>query len=311
MRTSCIIDNYNYGRFLKEAVESALNQSRPFDEIIVVDDGSTDESRKVLEDYKNFPKIQLVLKENGGQLSAFNKGFEASSGDVVCFLDSDDRYGSGFLEEILTVFETRKEVDHVFCDCRQIDGDGRYICDKHRYSYPKDILFGYTAAKTYFLHSWTGNATSMNAVSRRVLSKIFPLDMEDAFHICADRPLVMGSSLVGGKKYYLRKTLVDYRVHGSNLFYDNPESYKRYYMHDEIQTNLKMFRIIMKANQIEERDLRELIFLEYEAKPTKYLHETNIYLYMIWVNDLPFLKKAIASWGILKAYLKSKFSKSE
>ena len=85
---SVVINNYNYGRFLGEAIDSALAQTYPHTEVIVVDDGSTDDSRQIIERYGS--RITPVLKENGGQASAFNAGFAASRGEVVIFLDSDD-----------------------------------------------------------------------------------------------------------------------------------------------------------------------------------------------------------------------------
>jgi glycosyltransferase involved in cell wall biosynthesis len=67
---SIIINNYNYGRFLKQAIESALAQTYRLCEVIVVDDGSTDVSRSVLSGFGEH--VVAVLKENGGQASAFN-----------------------------------------------------------------------------------------------------------------------------------------------------------------------------------------------------------------------------------------------
>src|SRR4051812_20304329 len=85
---SVIVNNHNYGRFLPFAIDSALAQTyRPL-EVIVVDDGSTDDSRDIISGY--LPHIQPVLKSNGGQASALNAGFAASHGDVVLFLDADD-----------------------------------------------------------------------------------------------------------------------------------------------------------------------------------------------------------------------------
>lgn len=85
---SIIINNYNYGRFLGAAIESALAQTyRPL-EVIVVDDGSRDNSREVIAGFGD--RIIPILKANGGQCSAVNAGFAASSGDIVCLLDSDD-----------------------------------------------------------------------------------------------------------------------------------------------------------------------------------------------------------------------------
>ena len=87
-RVSVIINNYNYGLYLREAIDSALNQTYPHVEVLVVDDGSTDDSRDIISGYGN--KIIPVLQSNGGQGAAFNSGFAASRGEIVCFLDADD-----------------------------------------------------------------------------------------------------------------------------------------------------------------------------------------------------------------------------
>ena len=85
---SVIITNYNYARYLRDAIESALAQTYPGVEVIVVDDGSVDDSRDIIRDYDG--RVVPVLKENGGQASAFTAGLARSQGDVVIFLDADD-----------------------------------------------------------------------------------------------------------------------------------------------------------------------------------------------------------------------------
>ena len=85
---SIIVNNYNYERFLTEAIDSALNQTYCNTEVIVVDDGSTDGSLEIIASYGH--QIIPLLKGNGGQNSALNAGFSLSRGDVVLFLDSDD-----------------------------------------------------------------------------------------------------------------------------------------------------------------------------------------------------------------------------
>src|SRR3954449_8708213 len=88
MRVAVVVNNFNYERFLSTAIESALAQTHPDVEVVVVDDGSTDGSREVIAGYGD--RVRAVYKENGGQASAFNAAFAACTGDVVIFLDADD-----------------------------------------------------------------------------------------------------------------------------------------------------------------------------------------------------------------------------
>jgi hypothetical protein len=85
---SIVINNHNYGCFVAEAVESALLQTYSNVEVIVVDDGSTDSSKTVINRFGT--RIASIFKENEGQASTFNVGFEASNGEFVIFLDADD-----------------------------------------------------------------------------------------------------------------------------------------------------------------------------------------------------------------------------
>lgn len=109
---SILINNYNYHRFLAEAIDSALAQTYDNFEVIVVDDGSTDGSREIIKQYEN--RIIPVLKENGGQASAFNAGFAASQGEIICFLDSDDIFLPEKVTEIVKAFTNYPESGWVF-----------------------------------------------------------------------------------------------------------------------------------------------------------------------------------------------------
>ena len=99
MLVSILINNYNYGRYLAAAIDSALAQSwRPL-EVVVVDDGSTDASWSVIERYGE--RITAIRQANGGQGAAYNAGFAASRGEWVLFLDSDDVLDPDAIERML------------------------------------------------------------------------------------------------------------------------------------------------------------------------------------------------------------------
>lgn len=105
---SIVINNYNYGRFLGDAIDSALGQSHPCIEIVVVDDGSTDNSRAIMNKYGN--QVVSVFKQNGGQASAFNTGFANCQGEIVCFLDSDDIFAPGKVAHVVQILTDHPEV---------------------------------------------------------------------------------------------------------------------------------------------------------------------------------------------------------
>jgi glycosyltransferase involved in cell wall biosynthesis len=85
-----VIPTYNYAHFVTEAVDSALAQTYPAVEVIVVDDGSTDDTRAVLSRYGD--RIRYIYQENGGLSAARNTGIRAAAGELVTFLDSDDAF---------------------------------------------------------------------------------------------------------------------------------------------------------------------------------------------------------------------------
>lgn len=109
---SIIITNYNYGCYLGKAIDSALNQTYPHTEIIVVDDGSTDNSREIIASYGK--QVISVFKQNGGQASAFNQGFAVSKGDIICFLDSDDIFTPIKMEEVVKTFKECQDIGWCF-----------------------------------------------------------------------------------------------------------------------------------------------------------------------------------------------------
>jgi glycosyltransferase involved in cell wall biosynthesis len=85
---SVLINNHNYGRFVGRAIDSALGQKASDVEVIVVDDGSSDQSRSILEAYGN--RMKVLYQDNQGQASTINAAVQSRSGDLLCFLDADD-----------------------------------------------------------------------------------------------------------------------------------------------------------------------------------------------------------------------------
>jgi len=114
---SVVIATYNYGRFLKEAIDSVLAQTYRDYEIIVVDDGSTDNTRQVIEPYLALGNLSYFrMEENIGQPRAKNRGIRKSRGKFIAFLDADDVWLPRKLEKQMPLFERSREVGVVYCD---------------------------------------------------------------------------------------------------------------------------------------------------------------------------------------------------
>jgi O-antigen/teichoic acid export membrane protein len=119
---SVIIPTYNRADLLPLAIESALKQTRPADEIIVVDDGSTDSTAEVLAPYAD--QVCVLWQPNAGVSAARNYGIEAARGEVLIFLDSDDLLTPRCVELVAGAMEQHPEVGVVYGDCYLVDGNG-------------------------------------------------------------------------------------------------------------------------------------------------------------------------------------------
>lgn len=120
---SVIIPTYNRVNLLGNAIKSALKQSYPNLEVIVVDDGSTDETEQLLQ---NFPEVKYVKKTNGGQASARNMGLKYAKGKYIASLDSDDVWHETFLDKMVSKIE-EAELDFVFANWQQQQADGTFV----------------------------------------------------------------------------------------------------------------------------------------------------------------------------------------
>jgi glycosyltransferase involved in cell wall biosynthesis len=211
---SIVINNYNYGRFLRDAIDSALKQTYPHTEVIVVDDGSTDDSQKIIAGYAD--RIVPVLKENGGQASAFNAGFAASRGEIVCFLDSDDIYLPDKVAEVMSVFERHRDIGCCFHPLRLVDNDtGALLQASDEGPSGKWDLRSHMKRGKLPELGFTAPATSGLCFTRSLLHQILP--MPEAITITSDNYLkFMAYALSPG--FFLAKELAIQRIHGNNSY---------------------------------------------------------------------------------------------
>lgn len=122
-RISVVIAHYNYGEYVGDAIESVLAQSRPAHEIIVVDDGSTDNSAQVLDRYKDL--ITLYRQDNAGVSSARNTGIRHASGEWIALLDSDDMWEPDLLATYARATRDYPQAGMIAMGRRIISADGK------------------------------------------------------------------------------------------------------------------------------------------------------------------------------------------
>jgi len=134
---SVIIPCYNQGRFLGEAIESVLNQTYRNCEIIVVDDGSMDDTARVAARY---PSVNLVRQSNRGFSAARNAGLEQSLGDLLVFLDADDRLLPNAIEDGVECLEHNPQCAFVYGRYRLIKRDGSPLSAQIRLARASDYL---------------------------------------------------------------------------------------------------------------------------------------------------------------------------
>jgi glycosyltransferase involved in cell wall biosynthesis len=119
---SVIITNYNYGRYLRQAIDSALRQTYPNVEVIVVDDGSQDDSAEVAKSYGE--KVRFISQQNQGVSVARNRGVEESAGEFVAFLDADDFWFPEKLQKQAEQLMADLDLGLVHSGIQEINGDG-------------------------------------------------------------------------------------------------------------------------------------------------------------------------------------------
>lgn len=218
---SIVIANWNYAHLVGDAIESALHQDYPaglFD-VIVVDDGSTDDSRPIIETYLGRPGFRAVFQDNRGHAAALEAGVKASRSQFVCFLDSDDLCLPNKLTEIAAHIEAIGATPETLFLCHDLS--------------IHDARTGETLERTW-LQTMGADRYGASAIPSR-LDRVFPFSNPSgevfghglitdilqalppwAFTRGPDIAICLAAALKTWRIDYLQKCLGVYRVHGGN-----------------------------------------------------------------------------------------------
>jgi glycosyltransferase involved in cell wall biosynthesis len=263
-----VITCYNYGHYVGQAIESALGQTRSADEIIVLDDGSTDNSKSVILSYGD--RIKAVFQTNQGYKDALNRGFQETEADVVLFLDADDALSPTALEKVEKAW--CPGLAKVQFDLDIIDGEGRRLGRRFA-NFTRDIPCRDTAAAFRTTGTYRWPVTSGNAHARQFLEQVMPLTPP----VGHDGVLNTIAPLYGGV-YTIGEALGVYRLHGRNMsMTDARGGFKRHPdFSRQISFRRREFDILReharaKSFALPEGDLldSELVFVNYRLMSRK------------------------------------------
>jgi glycosyltransferase involved in cell wall biosynthesis len=250
LRFSVLVSSYNYRDYVVQAVESVLAQTLPPHEVIVVDDGSSDDSLAVLHArFGQTPGVQILSQPNRGQLAAWITGFEHSSGDVIALLDSDDLWEAGYLAGMAAVYERCPSVDVVYCNMAKFGARQGLMLQRRWHRCDRDL--GTSVLLGCFHPRWQGNATSANTLRRALMARILDLPSRqiDEWVTRPDDCLFYGSDILGGHKYYLAAPLAQHREHASNaLLMDRNSPMRRMRYELRRERMLAHYRSMAAAN---------------------------------------------------------------
>ncbi|MGH7570892.1 MAG: glycosyltransferase family 2 protein [Gemmatimonadota bacterium] len=196
---SCVIPVYNGRRWLAEAIESLLAQSRPPREIVVIDDGSTDGSREATTGYGE--RVRYAHQDHAGPAAARNLGIEMTSGDLVAFLDSDDIAAPLRLERQVACFEAVPDLD---------------VCLTHiqRFWIPEMAEEEERLGETAFAQPRPGTVTQSGMVRRKLLERVV---FDPSLMTGEDQDWLLRARDAGARVHLIDEILVRHRMHSENM----------------------------------------------------------------------------------------------
>lgn len=215
---TALVDTYNHERYIEQALVSVLEQglSAAELEIVVVDDGSTDQTPSIVQ--KFVPRVKHVQKKNGGQASAFNAGFAEARGEIVASLDGDDWWAEGKLWAVADALQRDPEVaavGHGYYEFHEETKETRLRVPKRR----SVINLADRQATRAAIPEWGFLLMGALTVRRGVLERIMPIPEEMVF--MADTALQAAAMAMGA--LILEQPLFYYRYHAENLYAIGPK----------------------------------------------------------------------------------------
>ena len=215
---SILIANCDYVRYVGEAISSALGQTYPDIEVIVIDDGSTDGSRAVIESFGD--RITAIFTENLGQASAFNTAFARCRGDLICLLDSDDAFEPDKVERVVAAARQFPDAHLIHHRLSMVDEAGEAL----GFSFPRHLPAGDVRSVAVRAGGWFPHPVTSGLSFRRAYAeRLFPVPIwyeappggDQPIRVSADTYLARPAALIAPVAA-IAEPLTRYRTHAGN-----------------------------------------------------------------------------------------------
>ncbi len=200
---SIIIPAYNAEEYIRESVESALAQTYSPVEVIIVDDGSKDGTKKILEPYIGSGKIVYIFQQNKGLAASRNAGIKIAKGEFIAFLDADDAFLPEKVAEQVHALEAHPDFGVCYSDLIHMSEEEPRTFYHHTYQYPSGDVFG-ELLKRQFINPLT-------VMARREIFEKYGV-FDESLRRSEDWDLWLRLARAGVKFLYLDKPLAHYRV---------------------------------------------------------------------------------------------------
>ncbi len=209
MKVSVIMPAYNAANYISFSIQSVINQTYSNWELIIIDDGSDDQTAECVKSYLFDSRVKYIYQNNAGQASARNHGIRLSDGQLIAFLDSDDLWIENKLELQVNLFSNDKSIDLIFGNSLVIDSLGKLNSDFN-------LLTNYTSGVNLY------RSLIINEISIPILTVIVKSDavnliggFDESLNIknAEDYDLWVRLAKAGFKFYYLNQFLTYYRIH--------------------------------------------------------------------------------------------------
>jgi len=224
-KVSVIVPNYNHARYLRQRIDSVLQQTYQDFEVILLDDCSTDDSRSIIGEYASDPRVRIEFNEknSGSTFKQWNKGVGLARGEYVWIAESDDYADPRLLEKLVSRLDAEPRT--VLCNCRswRVSGEGRaidfldhYLSDLDAQKWTADFCAdGREECRKYLVQRNTVSSASSVLFRREVYWQVGGAD--ENLVLCGDWKTWASMALTGGTISYVGEPLNYYRFHDASV----------------------------------------------------------------------------------------------